>query len=88
MKRIIYKKTGRITTYDPETLTESFTEILVGVNVEYTETNEAIAKAEAYKGEYTIEDDGQPETEVKPSDTERITELEDALDLLLSGVTE
>lgn len=27
------------------------------------EANEAIAKREAYKGEYTIEDDGQPEPE-------------------------
>lgn len=61
MKRIIYKKTGRITAYNPETMTEEFTEILVEVNAEYTETNEAIAKAEAYNGEYTIEDDGQPE---------------------------
>lgn len=67
MKRIIYKKTGRITTYDPETMTETFTEILVGVNVEYTETNEAIAKAEAYKGEYTIEDDSQPEPVAEPT---------------------
>ena len=27
------------------------------------EANEEIAKAEAYNGEYTIEDDGQPEAE-------------------------
>lgn len=27
----------------------------------YLEANEAIAKQEAYNGEYTIEDDGQPE---------------------------
>ena len=27
------------------------------------EANEAIAKREAYNGEYTIEDDGQPEPE-------------------------
>lgn len=86
MKRIIYKKTGRITTCDPETMTETFTEILVGVNVEYTETNEAIAKAESYNGEYSIVDDGQ--TETQPTDTERIAELEEALDMLLSGVTE
>lgn len=63
MKRIIYKKAGRVTKYDPKTMTEEFSEILVEVNVEYTEANEAIAKAEAYKGEYTIEDDGQPESE-------------------------
>lgn len=29
---------------------------------ENLEANEAIAKAEAYKGEYTIEDSGRPET--------------------------
>ena len=86
MKRIIYKKTGRITSYDPKTMTETFTEILVEVNAEYTEANEAIAKAEAYNGEYSIVDDGQ--TETQPTDTERIVQLEEALDLLLSGVTE
>jgi hypothetical protein len=29
--------------------------------------NEAIAKAEAYNGEYTIDDDGQPNPEPTPS---------------------
>ena len=29
----------------------------------YTEANEEIAKKEAWGGEYTIEDDGQPEPE-------------------------
>lgn len=52
------------------------------------EANEAIAKAEAYNCEYTIEDDGQPEPEAQPSDAERIAELEEALAMLLSGVTE
>ena len=32
--------------------------------ISYSETNEEIAKAEAYNGEYTIEDDGQPEPEL------------------------
>lgn len=31
------------------------------------EANEAIAQKEAYNGEYTIEDDGQPEPEPTPS---------------------
>ena len=30
--------------------------------------NEAIAKKEAYNGEYTIEDDGQPEPEIPSED--------------------
>ena len=32
------------------------------------EANETIAKAEAYNGEYTIEDDGQPEPEIPTED--------------------
>jgi hypothetical protein len=53
-----------------------------------SEANEEIAKAEAYNGEYTIEDDGQPEPEVQPTPEQRIAELEEALAMLLSGVTE
>jgi len=49
------------------------------------EVNEETAKKEAYNGEYTIEDDGQPEPQTPE---ERIAELEQALELLLSGVTE
>ena len=54
----------------------------------YSETNEEIAKKEAYNGEYTVEDDGQPEPEARPTEAERIAELEEALNMLLSGVTE
>lgn len=50
-------------------------------------TNEAIAKAEAYNGEYTIEDDGR-EPVVEESLEERTTALEEALGLLLEGATE
>lgn len=66
----------------------NFEEILSPVTMTWSEANEEIAKREAYKGEYTIEDDGQPETETTPSQEERIAELEEALDMLLSGVTE
>ena len=45
----------------------------------YSEANEEIAKREAYNGEYTIEDDGQPEHNTATTD--------DVLDVLL-GVTE
>ena len=34
----------------------------------YTEENLAIAEAEAYNGEYTIEDDGQPEPDNSTTD--------------------
>ena len=40
------------------------------VEIPWTETNEAIAKAEAYNGEYTVEDCG-----VEMSSAEKITEL-------------
>lgn len=36
----------------------------------YSEANEKIAKAEAYNGEYTIEDDGKPEP--APTQIDRI----------------
>lgn len=53
----------------------------------WNEINEEIAKREAYKGEYTIEDDGVEES-IEPTPEERIAELEEALAMLLSGVTE
>lgn len=49
------------------------------------DANLPIAKAEAYNGEYTIEDDGVEEL---PTDAERIAELEEALYMLLNGVVE
>lgn len=61
-------------------------EILYPVTMGWNEANEQIAKKEAYNGEYTIEDDGQQEAQ--PTDAERIAELEEALDMLLNGVTE
>lgn len=53
----------------------------------WNEANEALAKQEAYNGVYTIEDDGQPER-FSPTHEQRITELEEALELILSEVTE
>ncbi len=60
-------------------------DLLAPVTMGWNEINEELAKKEAYRGEYTIEDDG---TEVQPTDAERIAELEEALALLLNGVTE
>ena len=54
-------------------------EILSPVEMGWSEANEEIAKAEACNGEYTIEDDGQPD----PADTP--TELE-AIDARLTYV--
>lgn len=63
-------------------------EILSPVAMGWNETNEEIAKREAYNGDYTIEDDGQPEPVPRQTPEERIAELEEALELILSGVTE
>lgn len=60
----------------------------------FTEATKELQIAEAmkysYNGEYTIEDDGQPEPE--PSREEQletdVAELKEVLNLLLSGVTE
>ncbi len=37
--------------------------VLSGVTMPYTNANYAIAQAEAYQGQITVEDDGQPEPE-------------------------
>lgn len=41
--------------------------ILFPVKMGWNEVNEETAKKEAYNGEYTIEDDGQPEPAAEPS---------------------
>lgn len=83
LKYNIYIKVNHGTEEEPQ-IVESLTPVTMGWN----EANEEIAKREAYNGEYTIEDDGQPEPEAKQTPEERIAELEEALALLLSGVTE
>lgn len=59
--------------------------VFIGKTMQWSEDAEEIAKQEAYNGEYTIEDDGQEEPQTAE---QRIAELEEALELLLSGVTE
>lgn len=56
----------------------------------WSDTNEVIAKAEAHNGEYTIEDDGQPEPEPTQAEQLRadVDELREALNMILTGVTE
>lgn len=63
-------------------------EILTPVFMQWSEFSEQIAKQEAHNGEYVIEDDGQPEPETDLTVEEQIAQLQEALDLLLSGVTE
>ena len=45
-------------------------QVFSGVSLVWSEANEKIAKAEAYNGEYTIEDDGKPEP--APTQLDRI----------------
>ena len=59
--------------------------VILNKTMTWSEANEEVAKREACNGEYTIEDDG---LELLPTDTQRIAELEEALDMLLNGVTE
>ena len=53
---------------------------------ECLEANEAIALKEAYNGEYTVEEIEEPET---PATVEqRVADLEEALEMILTEVTE
>lgn len=70
-------------------------EILSAVTMGWSEANEAIAAKEAHNGEYTIEDDGEEETTASPTLETRVDTLEtnsaemaEALNMILSGVTE
>lgn len=53
-------------------------ETLSAVEMGWNETNEEIAKREAYNGEYTIEDDGQPEPAPSGGDSAVWDELDAA----------
>ena len=60
--------------------------ILSPVMLSYCAYNEEVAKREAHNGEYTIEDDGQPDPADTPSDKERLEALESAM-LEMLGVS-
>ena len=47
-------------------------QIFLNKSMTWSEANEKIAKHEAYNGEYTIEDDGQPEPVAEPTQLDRI----------------
>ena len=49
-----------------------YQELLFPVMMGWNEANEEIAKKEAYNGEYTIEDDGQPDPTETPSQLDMI----------------
>ena len=66
MKIITYRLATEINRGTPE---EPDIEIsLAAVSMPYTEANYQLALSEAYQGEVTIEDDGQPEPEPSPEE--------------------
>ena len=58
-------------------------QIFSGVSLGWSEANEELAKREAHNGEYTIEDDGEPEPE--PTEQEQLRADVDFL-LAMGGV--
>lgn len=50
-------------------------QVFFAVTLGWSEANEKIAKAEAYNGEYTIEDDGKPEPVIPPTNAELANSL-------------
>lgn len=89
MKRLFYKIEGYTDVYNPETEKVEQRVSLADVTVECATQDEfdvaySNAKEQAV-GEIIVE--GEFDT-AEPTDAERIAELEEALDMLLSGVTE
>jgi hypothetical protein len=66
MKIIKYQLATEINRGTPEE--PDIETVLSGVTMPYTETNYAMAQAEAYQGQITVEDDGQPEPEPTAED--------------------
>ena len=54
-------------------------QFFIDKSMPWNEANEEIAKAEAYNGQYTIEDDGRPEPEVPVEEDDVWDELATAL---------
>ena len=77
MKKIKYTILCKRSTLD-ESGHETFVDAFCLVKMPWSEENEQKAKSEAYNGEYTIEDNGQPEPDYTTAD--------DVLNTLL-GVT-
>ncbi len=62
-------------------------QVFSGVSLGWSEANEKIAKAEAYNGEYTIEDDGEPEPVIPPTN-EELAEENKRLKAQLASLTD
>lgn len=73
--------------YEPkQEIEQTFNACEIRCSEETFESNYAIALKEAYNGEVTVEDVEEPEA--PPTTDQRVAELEEAMELLLSGVTE
>lgn len=73
MKKLKYQlctEINRGTEDDPQ-----IEQVLSDVTLGWSAANEQIAKAEAYNGEYTIEDDGEPEPVTPPSNEELAADI-------------
>ena len=84
MKKIVFKisvKTSKINDSGELEMVDTFSH----AEMPWSEANEENVKAQAYNGEYTIEDDGAEEPVTSEA---RIAELEEALDMILNEVTE
>lgn len=76
MKIIKYQLCTHINNGTEET--PEWVDILSDVTMGWNEANEAIAQREAYNGEYTIEDDGQPDPIPSGDDSAMWDELDKA----------
>lgn len=70
-------------TEDEPKIEQVFSAVILG----WSASNEKIAKAEAYNGEYTIEDDGEPEPVIPPTNDE-LAEENKLLKQQVSALTE
>lgn len=61
--------------------------VITPVTMGWNPANEETARREAYQGMYTIEEN-EEEADSEPTPEERIRNLEEAMEFLLSGVTE
>ena len=75
MKALKYRLMTEVNygTEEQPDIQQIFSDVALG----WSESNEEIAKREAYNGEYTIEDDGEPEP--PPTTEQRVSDLEEQL---------
>ena len=79
MKKLIYKVEGYTIVYNPETeADEQHLSLATAVVENPTEKDIARATEISYNGEYTIEDDGQPDPEIPSAESSVWDELDAA----------